>query len=197
MTALIVLLLVVALYSWVYVLGRELMRLPRNRRLDELVRREENRNRFGRLRTRLFQQAALGEISTATPRFAMASAFMTHLMRRPEDYPAVARQTMAYLPDENAGERLRKEAPISATEAHFFTDAAHALDQLCRDYNVVYRTLARVADAANMPPLWLKMHTRMERPSLVPERLRAVFRVERTFREFGRAHADDDCAAAA
>ena len=190
-------LLVAVVYSWIYILGRTVIRSRKSARIRELLRREQNRNRFGELRTRLFQLAALGEVPTDTERFQVMSSFLTFLMRQPHRYPEAAQATIASLPLQEAGLQ-KKEQVSSIAEARFFVDTASALDQLCRDYDVVYRGLAKVADQMHLPPLWLKTELgKSSKRSFVPERVATVVRLERHLRDLGKSALGEECCAVA
>ena len=181
MTTLIFLFGLVACYIALNILVREIYRASWVRELKSLSITERNRNRFGILRTELVSLVRKEKLNIRSPLIKELYSCYTILMRKPDLYKDVVNSVL-YLPDKM---RSDKNWQLSQEEYNLIIRFAENLDDLCKDYSLVYRWLARHYDRHGTTPnipLWLNLRT-LDRKNKVEE-ARTIRKAKETLTSF-------------
>lgn len=132
--------------STLFVLVTQLGRRHYFRQLEERLRRERNRNRFGELRTEMMRLVAIGELDVRSPFFVSVYRGLTGLMRNPHDSEAAVWHVLSLpLP---AGERKHPDWTPTRIEGMLAHEFSLRLDLLCRDYSRSYAVGALIMRVA-------------------------------------------------
>lgn len=126
---------------------------------------EENRNRFGALRTDMLNNVRAGKLDVRSEAFIVVHACLTALMRHPERHRDAALQILRSVPEPQAGADERRRQ-LTVQEVELLREFSALLDLLCRDFNTTYRWLSKVNDRASLGrpvPLIVKVFAARER----------------------------------
>src|SRR5947209_7752866 len=103
---------------------------------------ERNRDRFGELRTELMRLAREGEVDVKSEAFAVLFRSLTALMGSPSDYPGAVSALLRFSMKPGKGAAFS----VTPREGRLLMEFAERLDLLCRDFDGVYRFIARHLD---------------------------------------------------
>lgn len=153
---------------------REGFRAKRLSTLREMATVEENRNRFGELRTRMMTHVREGRIDVRSDIFRTVYRTLTLLMKHPHKHRDAATEILR-LPDP-ATATITGERPMQPEEISLVLDFSRRLDLLCRDFSGTYRLLAKLEDvssgvrAEGRVPLWVRIADARLRRARAPEK---------------------------
>ena len=153
---------------------REGFRAKRLSNLHEMATVEENRNRFGDLRTRMMAHAREGRIDVRSDIFRIIYPTLTLLMKHPHQHREAA-ATILGLPDPTTA-NLVGERPMQPEEIELVLDFSRHLDLLCRDFSGTYKLVAKLEDVSSGMrakvrfPLWVRIADARLRRARAPEK---------------------------